>query len=417
MRPCEAGREFGRLAVVLLYLTRRPSVHARAACASVRTFCCYSFFSRSVLRADETAGGMEPERVQGLLYAWRSVTRSSWRTDCRVDARHALRSPFLLLLLMLLMTGATAGLSSLRSTSEPVELTRTGNHVDVWIGGHPFTTYYFDPSVAKPYFSPLRSAHGTIVTRGYPMTLEIAGEDHDEPHQRAMYFAHGDINGFDFWGEAEFPQWSNHSASTFGRTVFRTLNEIQGGPNGGRLQATFDLVTPTGAIAEETQTFRFQGDEQSRIIDCEFAIHASHRALTMGDTKEGTFAIRVVKALDSPPGHMVNANGATGEKEIWGKRSEWVDYYGRVAGEDVGVAVFDHPHNFRAPTYWHARAYGLLAANPFGLKQFTRDRRQDGTLRIPAGDSLILRYRVFIHHGPAPLAGVAEAYRQFTAEQ
>jgi hypothetical protein len=298
-----------------------------------------------------------------------------------------------------------------------VDLTRNGHYVDVRIGGRPFTTYYFDPVVAKPYFFPLRSAHGTVVTRGFPMTPDIAGEDHDEPHQRAMYFAHGDINGFDFWGEAAFPKWSDHSASTFGRTVFRTVNDIHGGSDGGSLQATFDLVAPTGTIAEEIQTYRFAGNEQSRLIDCEFAIQATHGPIVMGDTKEGTFAIRVVKALDSPPGHMVNANGASGEKAIWGKRSNWVDYYGRVAGEDVGLAIFDHPHNLRAPTYWHARAYGLLAANPFGLKQFTGDRRQDGRYAIPAGGSLTFRYRVFIHHGNPTEAGIAEAYGQFASEK
>src|SRR5206468_11188038 len=87
---------------------------------------------------------------------------------------------------------------------EPVELGRDGSHVDVLIGGRPFTTYYFDRAIAKPYFFPLRSAQGTVVTRGFPMTAAIAGEDHDEPHQRGMYFAHGDINGFDFWGEAAY---------------------------------------------------------------------------------------------------------------------------------------------------------------------------------------------------------------------
>jgi hypothetical protein len=308
----------------------------------------------------------------------------------------------------------TTGLMA-RPPLEPVDLIRHGSHVEVLIAGRPFTTYYFDPAVAKPYFFPLRSALGTVVTRGFPMTPDIAGEDHDEPHQRAMYFAHGDINGFDFWGEAAFPRWSDHSASTFGRTVFRTLDEIRGLE--GRLRATFDLVTPAGTIAQETQTYDFSGDEQSRIIDCEFAIHASHGPVTMGDTKEGTFAIRVVKALDSPPGRMVNANGASGERGIWGKRAEWVDYYGRVADEDVGIAVFDHPHNPRAPTYWHARAYGLLAANPFGVKQFTGDRRQDGRYAIPAGGSLIFRYRVFVHHGNTSQAGVAEAYWQFAAEK
>ena len=165
------------------------------------------------------------------------------------------------LLLWPLATGYV-GRSARRPGVEPVELTRDGNHVDVRIGGRAFTTYYFDPSVAKPYFFPLRSALGTVVTRGFPMTSDIAGEDQDEPHQRAMYFAHGDINGFDFWGEAAFPTWSDHAASTFGRTVFRTLDDIQGGADVGSVQATFDLVAPAGTIAEEIQTYRFEGNEK-----------------------------------------------------------------------------------------------------------------------------------------------------------
>src|SRR5712692_6016075 len=129
-------------------------------------------------------------------------------------------------------------------SKEPVELKHDRKQIHVLIGGRPFTTYYFDPAVAKPYFFPLRSAQGTVVTRSFPMTPDIAGEDHDEPHQRAMYFAHGDINGFDFWGEAAFPRWSDHPASTFGRTVLRALDEIRGGADDGSLRATFDLVTP-----------------------------------------------------------------------------------------------------------------------------------------------------------------------------
>jgi Methane oxygenase PmoA len=300
---------------------------------------------------------------------------------------------------------------------ETVELLRNESRVDVLIGGKAFTTFHFDPAVAKPYLSPVRSARGTIVTRRFPMVSDIAGEDRDEPHQRALFFAHGDINGFDFWGEAAFPRWSDHPASTFGRTVFRSLDELSGGLDRGRLRAIFDLATPAGTIAEETQSYVFGGDDEVRTIDCEFAIHATRGPVTMGDTKEGTFAIRVAKALDSPPGHMLNANGASGQKAIWGKRAEWVDYYGRVGDEDVGVALFDHPRNPRAPTYWHARAYGLLAANPFGVRQFTGDRRQDGRYTIGPGETLVLRYRVLIHHGDPSQAQVAEAYRRFAAQQ
>ena len=124
---------------------------------------------------------------------------------------------------------------------------------------------------------------------------------------------------------------------------------------------------------------------------------------------------KLVKALDSPPGRMVNSEGAVGEKAVWGKRADWVDDYGNVAGEDVGIAIFDNPKNLRHPTYWHARHYGLLAANPFGLKEFLHDRHQDGSYVIAAGGSLTLRYRVFIHHGDFQEARVADAYRKYTA--
>lgn len=299
---------------------------------------------------------------------------------------------------------------------EAVEFKPSKYHIDVLVGGRPFTTYYFDPDVSKPYLYPLRTAQGTIVTRSFPMVSNIPGEDKDEPHQRAMYFAHGLVNGIDFWGEAAFPKWSDTSIP-FGRTVFRKLDETRPGSDSGHLRAEFDLVGPDGqSIAQEIQAYTFRGDERSRIIDCEFVIHANHGPVNLGDTKEGTFAIRVVKALDSPPGFMVNSNGAVGEVGIWGKRADWVDYSGNVAGEEAGIAIFDNPKNFRHPTYWHARGYGLFALNPFGIRAFTHNRRQDGSYTISPGSSLMLRYRVLVHHGDSQEGHVAEAYRQYAAE-
>lgn len=303
--------------------------------------------------------------------------------------------------------------SALPGNSEAVEFRRADDRVDILVGGRPFTTYYFGSAAAKPYLSPLRSARGTVVTRGFPMA-DIPGEDHDEPHQRAMYFGHGDINGYDFWGEAEFARWSRHPLSTFGRTVFRKLDTMRGGAGEGTLRAEFNLTTSGGSVVGvETQAYTFSGNERLRIIDCEFTLHADHGPLKIGDTKEGTFAIRLVKALEPPAAHMVNSAGATGEKAIWGRRADWVVYYGNVAGGNVGVAIFDSPRNKPHPAYWHARHYGLLSVNPFGLREFLHDRHQDGSYTIPVGGSLTLRYRVFIHNGDFREAGVAQAYTEY----
>jgi len=315
------------------------------------------------------------------------------------------------------------GLSSPVFGAEAVELKRAGTHIDVLVGGKPFSTYYFDPDVAKAYFQPLRSAQGTIVTRGFPVVNDVPlSEAHDpsfEPHQRPMYFAHGDVNGYDFWSEQVFQKYfPNESASRYGRMVFLKLDEIRGGADAGVLRAKFGLAGPDGKVfAEEVQSFIFRGSPTTRVIDCEFSIHASQGPVKLGDTKEGTFAIRVVKELDSPPAHMVNSHGGVGEREIWGKRADWVDYYGNVDGEDVGIAVLDSPKSFRHPTYWHARGYGLFAANPFGIKAFTGDPHADGSYTIPAGRSLSFRYRILIHHGDYKAAKIAEAYEQYATEE
>ena len=304
---------------------------------------------------------------------------------------------------------------------DAVELLRKGDRVDILIGGQVFTTYYFSSDVAKPYFQPLRSAQGTILTRDFPNGNTIPPEHLKDPsleaHQRPMFFGHGNIDGIDFWGEAAFPQYSDDTV--FGSATFRKLEEIRGGPDSGMLRADFELADPRGrVIADEIQAFVFGGDPTTRWIDCEIALVANHGSdLTLGDTKEGTFALRLAKELNSPPGHMVNSAGAEGEKAIWGKRADWVDYDGTIAGEELGIAVFDSPKSFRHPTTWHARGYGLLAANPFGWREFYKDQEKDGSWTIEQGKTLTFRYRVFIHHGDYKQAKVAEAYQEFAAHE
>ena len=319
---------------------------------------------------------------------------------------------------------ALAGLlaaSTLVAAGQAVELHQQGSDVEVLIGGQPFTTYHFSADVAKPYFQPLRSAQGTIVTRGFPNGNTVPPEhlkDHSlEPHQRPMFFGHGNIDGIDFWGEAAFPRYSDDTV--FGRTIFRKMEEVTSGAESGTLRADFELSGPDGrVIADEIQSYVFGGDANTRWIDCEITLVANHGAdLTLGDTKEGTFGIRLAPELNSPPAHMVNSEGAEGEKAIWGKRADWVDFDGTVAGEELGIALFDSPLSFRHPTWWHARGYGLLAANPFGWREFYRDPEKDGSWTVQQHKDLKFRYRVFMHHADYKQAGVAAAYQEYAAHE
>lgn len=308
---------------------------------------------------------------------------------------------------------------------EPVVLKQAGNQIDVLLGGKPFTTFYFGTESPKPYLHPVRSAGGIVVTRGFPMRKDIPGESTDHPHHRALYFAHGDVNGVDFWSEAEFEEKTTEVAHGVqytsehlpkGRAVLHKLEEVMGGSDSGSLRATFRLVTPDGkVIAEHVQAYTFRGDESTRVIDCEFTLKALETPVKMGDTKEGTFAIRVVKALEEPAVRMTDSEGRITEKQIWGKRAKWVDYSGSVEGKKLGIAIFDHPSNPKHPTYWHARGYGLFAVNPFGEHDFYNDPKRDGSITIPAGQILTFKYRVLIHDGDADEAQVAKAYDWYAA--
>lgn len=309
------------------------------------------------------------------------------------------------------------------AAAAPVTITRGDKKIDIAIGGRPFTTYYFNDIVAKPYLMPLRTASGIVISRNFPIVNTVTPADQKtpsfEPHQRPLYFGHGDIDGLNFWAEKAFDSYYHgHSHQAYGRMSLIKVDEATSDADSATIKASFNLLAPSGrVIAEETQTFVFRGDKHARIIDCEFAVHANHGPVIFGDTKEGTFALRLGPALSAPHDHMLNSNGAEGEPAIWGKPAEWVEYSGTVSGKPVSVAVFDSPKSFRHPTTWHARAYGLLAANPFGWREFTKDPTKDGSWTVPEGESITFRYRVVIDEEQLSPDRIAELYKQYSESQ
>jgi hypothetical protein len=318
---------------------------------------------------------------------------------------------------------AAVAAASATLCASDVVLKPSGSQIDVIIDGRPFTTYYFDPAVAKPYLMPLRTASGIVLSRPFPVKNDVSAGDLKassfEPHQRPLYFGHGDINGLDFWSEEAFEK-SYHSRGPhpYGHLQLEKAPQIHPSRGKTAFTALFTLRDQKGlAIGQETQTFQFSGEKDLRMIDCRIDITADKSALVIGDTKEGSFGVRLGSALSAPHDRMINSLGAHGEKEIWGKPADWVDYSGTIDGKTVGLAVFDSPRSFRHPTTWHARAYGLLAANPFGWKAFKNDASKNGSYTIPAGKSLTFRYRVLIHEGEFGPDRLAEAYRKYAASE
>jgi hypothetical protein len=291
-----------------------------------------------------------------------------------------------------------------------VKIEKMADRISVEINGKPFTSLFTGADERKPFLHPLRSASDKIVTRRGPME-QVEGEPKDHPHHRGLWFNHGDVNGIDFWGSD--PASRNDKKA---RIAVKQITAVKSGRKQGSIAGTFEWLNLDGSpLLTEKRVMTFYAQPDIRTIDFDITLTAN-APVKFGDTKEGSFGLRLAPSLqESKTGTMVNAEGAMKEKNVWGKRSPWVDYSGTLDGEKLGIAIFDHPGNPRHPTYWHSRAYGLFAANIFGLRDFYNDKSKDGSLQLEKGGTLRFRYRVIIHPGDAVEARIAEAYKQYAA--
>jgi len=300
----------------------------------------------------------------------------------------------LLAMRILLIAGLVAGASY-------------AQEIAVKVDGKPFTIFNYGSDAGKPFLAPVRSASGKIVTRRFPMSNE-PGESRDHLHHRGLWFSYDDVNGNKLWENDP-----SYTKPHMGREVVRSA-ELKESAKSSMIAAVIEWRDEKGKLLlVENRDMVFGGDAKLRTIDFHITLRAA-QDVTLGDTKEGAFAIRLDDAFTERKGmKMTDADGRTTMADIWGKRSNWVDYVADLGGEKLGVAMFDNPANPRYPTYWHARDYGLFALNPFGRNAF--DSNQDESeWKIPADQKIEFRWRVLIHPGDA---NVAALYSEYTGKR
>jgi hypothetical protein len=293
--------------------------------------------------------------------------------------------------------------------ADAVKITEQGEKLVVELNGKLFTEYHFK-GAPHVYFYPLIGPGGAPMTRNWPMK-EVEGEERDHPHHRSLWYSHGAVNGIDFW--AESPK--------SGRILHDKFLEVRGGAESGIIRSANRWVAPDGKVVmTDERTFRvYARPDTERLFDFDVTLKAGDDELLLGDTKEGTMAIRVNESMrlihgkNKPgEGHIVLSTGVR-DGMTWGKQASWCDYSGPVDGNVVGVAIFDHTSNPKHPTWWHVRDYGLFAANPFGVHDFEKKEPGAGNLTIPKGKSLTFKYRFYIHAGNELDAKVAERYQEY----
>lgn len=295
-----------------------------------------------------------------------------------------------------------------------------GKKIDVLVDGQLFTRFQWPENVTKPVFYPILTSKGTEITRGFPLNPKT-GERADHPHQIGMWLTYGNVKGLDFWGNGSGGLGTRNQNG--GVIKHLKTEKISEGTGEGSFVSTESWVDSSGIeLLREVTEFHFIASGDIRIIDRNTILTAVENEVNMPDTKEGMFGIRVARQLELPSngtvvlynedgttsrikdtlnigitGNYLSSEGISGE-EVWGTRARWMHLSGNVEDEKVSLVICDHPDNPNYPTYWHARTYGLFAANPFGVKDFTNGR-DSLNFSISPGHSIAFRYRVIIASG------------------
>ncbi len=296
--------------------------------------------------------------------------------------------------------------------------------VDILIDGEFFTAYIYPENLEKPVLYPVKAANGNIVTRGFPLDPR-EGERVDHPHHIGVWFNYGDINGYDFWNNSyAIPE---ENKVRYGFIKHRDILGMSDGQDSAVLKVLTHWMAPAGGeepprlLLEETTVFTFRGNDSMRTITRSTKLTARENIL-FRDNKEGLFAVRVTRAFEHPTDEpqiytdasgnptevkVVDTTGARGHYrssegieglEAWGKRARWVALHTEQKGGDVSLVIMDHPSNPGYPAYWHARGYGLFAANNLGQKVFS-EGENELNFSLAEGESVTFRHQLLVKSG------------------
>ena len=301
-----------------------------------------------------------------------------------------------------------------------VVVSKTENKVDVSIQGKPFTSFIFPDTLEKPTLYPIYAADGELITRGYPIAPR-AGESTDHPHHIGLWLNYENVNGLDFWNNSfNIPAAEKHR---YGWIRTDKIVETNSGAKGSLTYTANWQNQQQHVLLKEQTHFIFSTVKEVRIID-RITTLTAQEAVKFPDTKDGFLGLRVAHELQLPSaetttftddkGHITTVladtvptgNYLTSEGKqadsAWGTRAKWCLLYGKKGKDVLSVAIIDHPNNPGYPTYWHARGYGLFAANTLGEKIFSKGTQQLN-FSLQNGASVTFRYRVVISAGKQAL--------------
>lgn len=285
-----------------------------------------------------------------------------------------------------------------RKETTAVSFQQGDGSLQIAIGGQPIAEYVLsDDKILRPYFRHLRTLSGVLVTRNHPPVKGQDLDDHSAMHP-GLWLAFGDLDGADFWrnkGRVRQLRFIEQPKIKSGGGSFVVENVYEAD---GRTFCTETCeitisVRPDGYLLDWRSTFQSKQD------------------FTFGDQEEMGLGVRVATPLAvDKGGEIIDSENRKNGSQVWGKQADWCQYSGVVDRQRIGIVMMPAPNNFRR-SWFHARDYGLLVANPFGQNAFTKGEKSK--VSVKQGDKLSLRFGVLVYGVPAesPL-DIAGIYRK-----
>ncbi|MCP4785260.1 MAG: hypothetical protein GY903_25735 [Fuerstiella sp.] len=304
--------------------------------------------------------------------------------------------------LFLCLTAASTFAVDRNSRGVSFQSTKDGQ-LEIQVDGKKFAVLNHGKEWNKPFLFPVHAPNGKNVLRDIVPTKADAGsskEGKDHFHHKGVWVSVDSVNDdrLNFWSEAS-------------RIECKGVEHSAGKNGSGQLTITNNWLEGDKPLLQEETTVTIH---PSRLLTYHIELSAIDRDVTIYDTKEGFFAVRLAHTMrEMEGGHIRNADGLKGAKDCWGKPSPWIDYYGDVDGATAGVTLMDHPGNFRESRY-HVRSYGLFSISPFGPKKYSNGKESESPVTIrPGKEPFTLDYGLYIHDGDTETAKVADVYQQF----
>jgi len=265
--------------------------------------------------------------------------------------------------------------------------------IDIIINKNLFTSYILSEDEKYPFFFPVNGPSNASVT---------SMRNANYPHHSSLFFGCDRVNGGNYWQEglergqiisirADIIESGNDKVIIENECIWRR-------PNASAPIKDTRKITIT---APSNDIYQIDFDVTLEML-MDVIIEKTNHSLFSGRMDADLAVIN--------GGTMINSNGEKGEKETFGKKAAWIDFYGKRGDKQEGMAIMQHPSNEWYPAPWFTRDYGFFSPTPMYWPQ------NDKETVLKKGQTVKLKYRVLVHSGDTSNAKIADQFEKYKSE-